>query len=57
MERGDCMKIKIFTGPITTAHDIVEMEQQVNDFIFTKQFKDIKQSILPGYIVITVMYD
>ncbi|MDF2485847.1 MAG: hypothetical protein K0R46_2015 [Herbinix sp.] len=51
------MKIRIFTGPITTGHDIANIEQQVNDFAFTKQVKDIKQSILPGYIVITVMYD
>ena len=57
------MKIKIFKDFIGDGFDIVNLENEINNFIKNKKVIDIKQSVIydneigPGFITMTVLYE
>ena len=57
------MKIKIFKDFIGDGFDIVNLENEINNFIKNKEVIDIKQSVIydneigQGFITMTVLYE
>ena len=57
------MKIKIFKDFIGDGCDIVNLENEINNFIKNKKVIDIKQSVIydneigQGFITMTVLYE
>ena len=57
------MKIKIFKDFIGDGFDIVNLENEINNFINNKKVIDIKQSVIydneigQGFITMTVLYE
>ena len=57
------MKIKIFKDFIGDGFDIVNIENEINNFIKNKKVIDIKQSVIydneigQGFITMTVLYE
>ncbi|CDA09359.1 hypothetical protein [Intestinibacter bartlettii] len=57
------MKIKIFKDFIGDGFDIVNLENEINNFIKNKKVIDIKQSVIydneigQGFITMTVLYE
>ena len=57
------MKIKIFKDFIGDGFDIVNLENEINNFIKHKKVIDIKQSVIydneigQGFITMTVLYE
>ena len=57
------MKIKIFKDFIGDGFDILNLENEINNFIKNKKVIDIKQSVIydnkigQGFITMTVLYE